>query len=130
MSQDIKSQGTVNFSALVRSRKYNKERGQLMSHSRKNSLLFDMRARTCSAAAPPWAKATNNVKKPQSQMCESCRTHDLRFFPTQDKNQPKAGFCPSGFLNFCQQKTCAPIRIFFFIPHREWSTAKIMCKIL
>ena len=34
----------MNSSALVRSRKYNKERGQLMSHSRKNSLLFDMRA--------------------------------------------------------------------------------------
>ena len=37
-------QDAVNSSALVRSRKYNKERGQLMSHSRKNSLLFDMRA--------------------------------------------------------------------------------------
>ena len=34
------------------------------------------------------------------------------FFPTQDKNQPKAGFCPSGFIIFGQQKTCAPIRIF------------------
>ena len=22
--------------------------------------------------APPWARATNNVKTPQSQMCESC----------------------------------------------------------
>ena len=34
----------VNSSVRVRSRKYNKERGQLMSHSRKDSLLFDMRA--------------------------------------------------------------------------------------
>ena len=25
----------------------------------------------------PWARATNNVKKPQSQMCESCRKLDL-----------------------------------------------------
>ena len=45
---------TVEYSALVRSRKYNKERGQLMSHGRKNSLLFDMCARapghTCAAA--------------------------------------------------------------------------------
>ena len=24
--------------------------------------------------------------------------------PTQDKNQPKAGFCPSGFIIFCQLK--------------------------
>ena len=29
--------------------------------------------------AAPWARATNNVKKPQSQMCESCRKLDLRF---------------------------------------------------
>ena len=29
--------------------------------------------------ATPWARATNNVKKPQSQMCESCRKLDLRF---------------------------------------------------
>ena len=27
----------------------------------------------------PWARETNNVKKPQSQMCESCRKLDLRF---------------------------------------------------
>ena len=26
----------------------------------------------------PWAIATNNVKKHQSQMCESCRKLDLR----------------------------------------------------
>ena len=25
------------------------------------------------ANATPWARATKNVKKPQSQMCESCR---------------------------------------------------------
>ena len=25
-------------------------------------------------------------------------------FPTQDKNQPKAGFCSSGFINFCLLK--------------------------
>ena len=25
-------------------------------------------------------------------------------FPTQDKNQPKAGFCPSGFIIFCLPK--------------------------
>ena len=31
------------------------------------------------ANAAPWARATNNVKKPQSQMCESCRKLDLRF---------------------------------------------------
>ena len=31
------------------------------------------------ANAAPWAKATNNVKKPQSQICESCRKPDLRF---------------------------------------------------
>ena len=27
----------------------------------------------------PWARANNNVKKPQSQMCESSRELDLRF---------------------------------------------------
>ena len=30
-------------------------------------------------AATPWARATNNVKKPQNQMCESFRKLDLRF---------------------------------------------------
>ena len=53
--------------------------------------------------------------------------------PTQDKNRPKADFCPSGFINFGQQKTCAPIRIFCFCfqtSHRGWSTAKNVCKIL
>ena len=36
--------------------------------------LFSLRG-----AAAPWARATNNVKKPQSQMWESCRKLDLRF---------------------------------------------------
>ena len=27
----------------------------------------------------PWARATNNVKKPQGEMVESCRKLDLRF---------------------------------------------------
>ena len=27
----------------------------------------------------PWARATNNAKKPQSQMCQSFRKLDLRF---------------------------------------------------
>ena len=27
----------------------------------------------------PWARASNNVKKPQNQMCESFRKLDLRF---------------------------------------------------
>ena len=35
----------------------------------------------------------------------------LEFIPTQDKNQPKADFCPSWFINFGQQKSCAPIKI-------------------
>ena len=40
-------------------------------------------------------------------------------------------FCPSGFIIFCQQKSCAPIRIFFIqTSHRGWSTAKNVCKIL
>ena len=32
--------------------------------------------------------------------------------PTQDKNRPKADFCPSWFIIFGQQKSCAPIKIF------------------
>ena len=36
-----------------------------------------------------------------------------QIIPTQDKNRPKADFCPSGFINFGQQKTCASLRIFF-----------------
>ena len=42
---------------------------------------------------------------------------------------PRMVLCPSGFINFCQQKTCAPIRI-FQTSHRGWSTAKIMYEIL
>ena len=34
--------------------------------------------------------------------------------PTQDKNRPKADFCPSWFIIFGQQKSCAPIRIFTY----------------
>ena len=41
-----------------------------------------------------------------------CMDQEL-IFPTQDKNRPKADFCPSGFINFGQQKSCTPIRIFF-----------------
>ena len=35
-----------------------------------------------------------------------------QFIPTQDKNRPKADFCPSWFIIFGQQKSCAPIKIF------------------
>ena len=37
---------------------------------------------------------------------------NVALIPTQDKNRPKADFCPSGFIIFGQQKTCTPIRIF------------------
>ena len=44
---------------------------------------------------------------------------------------PLASICPSWFIIFGQQKSCAPIRILFMpTSHRGWSTAKIMCKIL
>ena len=47
------------------------------------------------------------------------------FIPTS------AGFCPSGFIIFGQQKSCAPIRILLIqTSHRGWSTAKNMGKIL
>ena len=52
-----------------------------------------------------------------------------KIIPTQNKNQPKAGFSPSGYIIFGQQKTCTPIRI-FQTSHRGWSTAKIMYEIL
>ena len=62
-----------------------------------------------------------------------CKKRAFRDFvvviPTQDKNRPKADFCPSGFINFGQQKSCTPIRI-FQTSHRGWSTAKIMYEIL
>ena len=32
-----------------------------------------------SGSGTPWARASNNVKKPQSQMCESYRKLDVRF---------------------------------------------------
>ena len=35
--------------------------------------------RTSNHGGTPWARATNNVKKPQNQMCESCKMLDLRF---------------------------------------------------
>ena len=34
----------------------------------------------------PWARATNNVKKPQSQMCESFGKLDLRFLSNKTEN--------------------------------------------
>ena len=37
-------------------------------------------------AAAPWARETNNVKKPQSQKRESCRKLDVRFFIKQNKH--------------------------------------------
>jgi hypothetical protein len=43
-----------------------------------------------------------------------CKVDIISVVPTQDKNRPKADFCPSGFINFGQQKTCAPIKIFTY----------------
>ena len=37
------------------------------------------RGKTSILCAAPWARATKNVKKPQNQICESCRKLDLRF---------------------------------------------------
>ena len=34
----------------------------------------------------PWARASNNVKKPQSQMCESCRKNWFKIFVKQNWN--------------------------------------------
>ena len=51
----------------------------------------------------------------EEEKCKYFHNVDFKFkviIPTQDKNQLKAGFCPSGFIIFGQQKTCAPVRIF------------------
>ena len=42
----------------------------------------------------------------------SLQSFYVAFFPTQDKNRPKADIFPSWFINFGQQKSCAPIKIF------------------
>ena len=33
-----------------------------------------------------WARASNNVKKPQSQICASCKKLDLRFFENKTES--------------------------------------------
>ena len=38
------------------------------------------------ATGAPWARVTNNVKKPQNQMCESFRKLDLKFCKTKLKH--------------------------------------------
>ena len=58
-------------------------------HNYKNRKAPARRAREGTGWAPggaPWARATKNVKKPQSRMCESCRKLDLRFFVNQSRN--------------------------------------------
>ena len=37
--------------------------------------------------------------------------HIGQVFPTQDKNQPKAGFCPSGFINFAHPKNLCTYQV-------------------
>ena len=36
--------------------------------------------------ATPWVRATKNVKKPQNQMCESCRKAWFKIFVKQNRN--------------------------------------------
>jgi hypothetical protein len=36
-----------------------------------------------SGGATPWARVTKNVKKPQNQMCESCRKAKVKIFVKQ-----------------------------------------------
>ena len=48
--------------------------------------------------ATPWARATNNVKKPLSQVCESCRKLDLRFL--QNKTESFLVSVPHLILRF------------------------------
>ena len=84
-----------------------------------------------------WAKSRHYVRSSRSSRSVDSAELDKRrstdsaglCIPTQDKNRPKADFCPSGFIIFGQQKTCAPIRIFFIqTSHRGWSTAKKRCE--
>jgi hypothetical protein len=37
-------------------------------------------------AAAPWARTTKNVRKPQNQMCESCRKAWFKIFVKQNRN--------------------------------------------
>ena len=53
------------------------------------------------------------------------------FIPTQDQNQPKAGFGPSGFIIFCQLKNLCTYQDISFNHHIGGGLQhKNMCKIL
>ena len=70
-----------------------------MSLKRATQPLSLLRSLTC--MHPPgasWARATNNVKKPQIQMCESCKKLDLRFVK-QNRNN-------FGFSNTFDSEVC------------------------
>ena len=49
-------------------------------------------------------------------------------FPTQDKNQPKAGFCPSGFINFALPKNLCTYQVISNITYGVVNFPKIGAK--
>ena len=49
--------------------------GVYANYSKRKGVLF----KVCPSYGAPWARAANYVKKPQSQICVSCRKLDLRF---------------------------------------------------
>ena len=54
------------------------------------------------------------------------RWHHL--IPTQDKNQPKAGFCPSGFINFALPKNLCTYQVISNITYGVVNFPKIGAK--
>ena len=60
--------------------------------------------RTKSRDAAPWARASNDVKKPQSPMCDSCRKLDFKIFVKQNGNILCFSHTSDSEASYCTKK--------------------------